>query len=70
LLTNNENQEIIKSDNEQSSSSNENCINILIRFVNENILKIKVQPNDTIGLIKKYIYKIIRNKYYNKRIFF
>jgi hypothetical protein len=70
LLTNNENQEIIKSDNEQSSSSNENCINILIRFVNENILKIKVQPNDTSGLIKKYIYKIIRNKYYNKRIFF
>ena len=35
------------------SSNDENSINILIRFVTENILKIQVQPNDTIGLIKK-----------------
>ncbi len=37
--------------NEKSNETD--GINILVRFVNENIRKIQVQPNDTIGLIKK-----------------
>lgn len=51
------NQETLDADDDHMSrrndDSNENSINILIRFVNEKEMRIKAKPNDTILFLKK-----------------